>query len=343
VKKIILAFVACLTFSACERNTDFLQRPAAPPAQEKPIPAPVPDPVVVKPGPYVSKTVKLGETTSQTFASDVDIVWIIDNSNSMGTYQQQVIDNTSVFIKSFVADSRLHWQMGLLSTDLSEDPYIGFSQNNLDWKTSNPVPIFQDGVRRLGIEGDSTERSFDPFVKNVQRYPNYLRKNAYVALIMVSDEPEQSDGQTATSFYNYLVQLKGGDANKVISYGVFPTQGFTCGFGFESQTQYADFIKLSGGKIYNLCSSDYGPNLAALGKDLVKQISVLNPVIPLQDAADLKTLKVQYRGQTLKQGFLSEGGQWLYDSETNTIRIVDPTILDPSFPEVTISYNIIAG
>src|SRR4051794_7209298 len=49
--------------------------------------------------------------------SDVDILWVIDNSGSMKEYQQHVIINTLAFMQNFTANTGLRWKMGLLSTD----------------------------------------------------------------------------------------------------------------------------------------------------------------------------------------------------------------------------------
>src|SRR5690349_21372013 len=47
-----------------------------------------------------------------------DILWVIDNSGSMGDFQSAVIANMDRFIQTFVPlAGKAKWRMGLISTD----------------------------------------------------------------------------------------------------------------------------------------------------------------------------------------------------------------------------------
>ena len=60
----------------------------------------------------------------------VDILWVIDNSGSMSSYQNDVIRHTDKFMNEFTSAGRIDWRMGLISSDESEEPYLGFAQYN---------------------------------------------------------------------------------------------------------------------------------------------------------------------------------------------------------------------
>jgi len=363
MKRLILVLSSGFLFLGCGKPTDLLQKPPPPPPVIAKIEATTTTTTTTStttssttttsttttttlPKPFVSTVYKLEQSSFETRGSEVDIVWIIDNSGSMDKYQQQVIKNTSEFIQNFTADSRLHWKMGLISTDVSQVPYVGFTEaDKLDWNTADATTKFQAAVGRLGTGGSIDEQSFAPFAKHITAFPNFLRPNAHLAIIMVSDEPEFSSNYTAQSFYSFLTGLKGENASKVLTYGVFPlpTATGSCGYSYRPGDKYYDFMEISHGKAFDLCAANFGPNLAAMGEDLVNHLTVLNPVIPVEHAADLKTISVSHKGKVLKQGFLAEGGQWIYDIATNTIRILDPSILEASDPYFTVTYQVQTG
>jgi hypothetical protein len=350
-----LILVSGFLFLGCDKGSDFLQKPPAPVINSKTDVTTTTTTTMTTTTstttsttttmPLVSTVYKLEQSNFETRGTDVDIVWVIDNSSSMGDVQQKVIQNTDAFIKSFVTDSRLHWKMGLISTSVDDQPYVGFGPSDaLDWKTADAVTKFQSAVGRLGVGGDGTEKTFDPFVKQINSHPDFLRPNAFLALIMVTDVSEQSYTYNPTSFLTYLTGLKGGHKEKILTYGVIPADGSTCGEDYGAPIYgYPDLITATNGKRYDLCAADFGPGLAALGADLVNHLTVLNPIIAVEQAIDLKSLVIRHKGVVLKQGFLSEGGQWIYDVETNTIRILDSSLLDATDPYFTLTYRVISG
>src|SRR5690606_9082115 len=62
------------------------------------------------------------EVKSIAGSSSVDMIWIIDNSGSMSTYQKQVMQNAGVFMSEFIKQG-VNWKLGLLSTDSAQNPY----------------------------------------------------------------------------------------------------------------------------------------------------------------------------------------------------------------------------
>src|SRR5690242_1639702 len=51
-------------------------------------------------------------------SADLDILWVIDNSNSMSNHQQTVIQNMNSFVDGLVLKKNLRWKMGLISTSV---------------------------------------------------------------------------------------------------------------------------------------------------------------------------------------------------------------------------------
>lgn len=274
-----------------------------------------------------SKTYKLDTTTSENYAVDVDILWVIDNSGSMGPYQQRVIANSAAFIQQFKANSRLRWKMGLISTDESDNPYMGFT-SPVDWTHADPGLEFNNAVAQLGTWGSGWEESFNPTLKHLNNHPNFLRPNAYFVMIIVTDEVEQSTIGTQ-EFINRIV-AKVGTIAKFFAYGVY-TRGSNDAWNKKNE----EIVQKTSGKIYQLDSNDYGKLLSELGKDLVSKTSVVYPTILLDQKPKIDTIRVVYKGRVLLPG-----SEWMYNPEFNYIQITDPTILDTKYLDANVSFEI---
>lgn len=143
----------------------------------------------------------------QMASPEVDVLWVIDPSCSMGPYQDALIENFPSFIRYFV-DSELDWHVGVTSTDMDgvlEDGSLGRLRTLggdawLTADTPDPVQRFTD-VANLGTGGSSSERGTSAThaalgerlsTDNV----GFLRPEAAIHTIVISDEANQiADGE----------------------------------------------------------------------------------------------------------------------------------------------------
>jgi hypothetical protein len=252
-------------------------------------------------------------------ANAVDVVWLIDNSGSLQDYQNQVIQNAGLFMNDFITQG-LDWKMGLISTDDSDAPYIGFAgSGKLDSTTADPVGTFTAAVRRLGTNGSGTEMTFIPFLKALRNDRNFERPNTAIAFIVVTDAPEQST-ITAQQFITQLAALTGTTRNTYF-YGAFASHDLNCasqeGAWDFAGSPYETFAKSTKGyKVFPLCQN-FGPALATIGHDIVTRVS--HPTIYLNLRPNVTTLHVKYHGVDLPAGEASQGGIWKYDYSLNAI------------------------
>lgn len=320
---VFFIFVSFLAVAGCGRDTEFLTHAVEPPPQ------------------VFSATHKLKEMEGE---DKVDLLWVVDNSGSMGSYQQALIKNADTFINDFIKHGGLDWKMGVLSTDVFDNPYTGFTPTTeLTFKTPNNVQIFKDAIGNLGTSGDAIEKTFAPIMKWLPQFPNFLRPQAMLAIIMVTDAEEQS-GVTSADFLAFLQKTKG-SLKRVISYGVFSPQDFGCAFGDTTWnykgTVYEDVVKATNGKTYALCK-DFGQNLADLGKDLFSRVS--RPMIRLKTRPRMETLHLFYKGEELKagprNGRAESKGLWLYDFDLNAIIFHDLEFAPGENEEVQIVYEV---
>lgn len=340
MNKIFVLFAVLFVFS-CDKSSDFASAVKPPPPAVEPPPPPAPFQK-----PKIDKSYTLDLLSSTINSSDVDILWVIDNSGSMGDYQRSVIANTLTFIDQFTKNSLLRWKMGLISTDKADQPYIGFLPNDvLDYKSSNAVTRFQQAVGRLGTGGDATERTYTPVLNALQKNPQFLRKNAYLALIIVTDELEQSDDGhgnafTTAQFLDGVKALKGGSLSKFLTYGIFAYQELGCSApDVYKGEKYEQLITQTSGKTYKLCAPDFGVVLSQLGQDLVSKIQSLSNKILLTDRPVPKTIEVYYAGKKLTPGLASDGGQWIYNPLDNVIEITDISLLNAANRQVRVVFE----
>jgi hypothetical protein len=234
-------------------------------------------------------------------------------------------------MEEFTKISFVNWKMGLISTDDEKDePYIGFAPGDeLNYRSQSPVTMFQGAVGRLGLAGSGTEKTFVPVMKAFKNYPGFNRNNALLALIVVTDAPEQSAlGGTplvnAAQFLEYIKNVKT-DLSKVVTYGVFGAKDLGCtpasyetpwDYYGNDYPNYKKIIQATKGKVYPLCGN-FGANLSALSKDIVERIPA--PRVYLDRRPIVSTIRVFFHGELLVGGLKEDGGSWVYDYALNAI------------------------
>ncbi len=249
-------------------------------------------------------------------ASGVSVLWVIDNSGSMSEEQQRVIDNTQLFMREFT-QNRIDWKMGLISTDESEAPYIGFGTNKFDWRTADPVTTFQSAVGRLGTGGSGTEKAYEPIIKAIRSDPTFLTSGQPLAIIVVSDEEEQSS-LTTPAFFAELAKLTG--PKDLYLYAVYEGSDLGCvGSSMKyAGSKYEQFVLgAKVGRAYSICSTDFGTPLAEIGKEIAQSVS--RSKIFLTHRPKVDTIQIKYKGTVLPPGEKSQGGYWYYDYGLNAV------------------------
>lgn len=313
-----LVFIPLL-LSQCGRTSDFLFH------------------VVNAPREVISSRTKVKEMQG---INRLDVLWVIDNSGSMSSHQRAVIANTNDFMNAFTSRKRLDWKMGLVSTAVEDSPFMGFTSADLvDGKTPDPVSKFQNAVKRLGLNKGCPELVFEPVMKSLKDFPDFVRKRSVLAILALTDTMEEKPPLKA-EFEKFLRALKG-DMKMVRFYGTFAGRSFGCQSG-EPVWDYPGspfeyFINLTGGKVFNLCTNDFGKNLALVGEDMAKSVSYSK--IFLTDRPDISTLRIRYHDMDLDGGPQASGGRWFYDFDANAVIFYDLDFAKDDNDFVDITYD----
>lgn len=262
----------------------------------------------------------------------VDILWVIDNSASMASYQQAVKDNMAAFVTELSKEKDVEWRMGLLSTSVNNAPFLGMgSTGTFDSLTPNPVDVFNSAVSLLGIKGLGQEKAITPILNSVKKYPEFFNKKAVLALFIVTDAPEQSQ-ESVEQFLSDLAALKG-DSRRIITYGAFAAPDLGCRRTDDPWTyansKYEAMVNANGGKKFSLCSANFGSNMAAIAANISARTQWARLNMPLKPDPD--SIKVDYNGAPLKQG-------WRFDSAKNAIEIYDISPLSSPTGKLTVKF-----
>jgi len=243
----------------------------------------------------------------------------------MDGIQQNIVRNSGVFMDSFRNHKFLEWKMGLMSTDKSEHSYLGFTKvfNHL---SPDPVNTFERAVDSLGTNGDPSEYLFYNIFRAKTDYQTFFRDDAHLAVIMVTDEEEQSEKRFGSRYdpMNFINQLKGMmSSDRVLRfYGAFDFEDMKA-CSYSSEPPYKDsplekVITETGGMAISACIQDFGTKLAEIGSDIVSLLK--KPSVLITKRPIINTIEVSYKRKFLKGGPEADGGVWYYDKYFSAIR-----------------------
>lgn len=270
--------------------------------------------------------------------ASIDILFVVDNSGSMSSIQQNVAKNASLFMKQFALNSAIDWKIGVVSTDDTENPYLGFDQSfdsSLIVKGDpssfdRVVDTFSESILDLGISGSPNEYIFYNTVRHIKNsgVNSFLRSNAHLVVIMITDEKEHTLEQYPANQYSVDAVINT-LTNEISSNSVLRFYG---ALNFDdlsgcndidyyddlyAGSPYEDIISQTSGFVISACLADFGNQLARIGEDIATLIKV--PRLALLNRPKINTIVIKYKGEILKPGRLEDGGVWYYDYQTNTI------------------------
>lgn len=251
-------------------------------------------------------TVTPRPNATETFMADagqgkVDILFIDDNSVSMETEQAAL----GTKFPSFVAElAGLDWQVGITTTDCSNGPHgicgsllnmTGTASNILTPNVAGYQQVFNSTIQRPETPGCATlgtcpsgleeamKAASTSIDKRNTNNAGFFRSDAALAIVVLTDEDEQSDGQLPTAVRPQTVVNKVttafGANKKFKSYAITILTGDTACLAQQSAQQngiayYGTFAmelaRLTGGQSVSICAPDYSVTLRQIGQDLRK-------------------------------------------------------------------------
>ncbi len=300
----------------------------------------------------------------------VDILLVVDDSGSMAAEQGKLARGFETFVRYFdVADVDYH--IGVTTTDM--DTRAGALADRggskvISRETDDPADVFFENVR-VGTVGSADERGMDAATAALseelaETNEGFLREDALLSVIFVSDEEDASYGPTA-EWLQDLRDLKGPGARRdavnvsaLVGVDLETGEPADCGQvpgepneGAFAGHRYVDIARSTGGVVGSICLELYDDVISAMGL----ASSRLRDRFTLRTAPVLDTLEVrlfipdtdEFDGEGLLTPPEGVDGEWAWEFqelETEStpvyrIQFLDAGSLPPVATRVVIRYE----
>lgn len=313
----------------------------------------------------VGEKVNYGEKAEVPTEPKVDILFVVDNSGSMKPYQDKMARNVELFANEFFSNSRIDYRIGVVPVYDSKYLNDETVYNPSGRRKMNPLGelvalkgIPSDAGNKLFITrstpnarevlkqtvvigtqwGPEAEESFSPVLAvtnpqiNQQKNAGFYQQDAYLAVIFLTDADDVTLNLSGEEFYERLVALKGGDASKVLIAAAIPTSCPAPTDGEGPIKSIPDLMRVSGGLTADLCSNNFGAQLAKFGRHLAQRVTERK--VQLDFEPDISTLKVTHglagSSKEERAGSVVNPQVYRYDPVNRTVMIIDSKFAIPA-------------
>ena len=303
----------------------------------------------------------------------VDILFVVDNSTSMAVAQAQLslaFPSMVSVLQALEAD----WQMGIISTDMTDPAHRGrlLTLNSsgtriLQPTTPNGVSDFQNALI-MGTEGSQLERAFSAAWQSIRpplashENVGFARDEARLVIIFLSDEDDCSDegglpaeGSAACvaqaellvpvdefleRFLSTRSQAVDLSFHAIIETGA---QGEFSGCdGNSPGSRYMELVGLTGGSVHAICD-----DMTVILEEIGLQAAGRRRAFPLTRLPDDFDLEVRVAGPAEPEGATgnlvapdrTENDGWSYRSDTNMVHFWGPSVPPPG-SQIILSYPV---
>ena len=283
----------------------------------------------------------------------IDILWVIDNSGSMETSQDNLAANFEEFIDGF-RDRGFDFQMSVTTTDAYKDIFLGGTAKSrfkdgtdqtshtghfiVTPQTPNFENVFLTNVLQ-GTNGNGDERAFSSFQTALDNPFNVglVRPDSFLAVIIVSDEDDLSHNNSyyidsindpeiipVQEYVNYLDGLTNSTPEfKRYSVSALAILDETCRQqlndswpGRRIGVRYQELVEATGGETGSLCG-----NFAVILDFISEGIIQLATQFYLSRKPKPETIQVIINSQVIPPVAepLNPKNGWLYNDENNSV------------------------
>lgn len=274
---------------------------------------------------------KYGNEYTDEFEVDenppADIIFFVDQSCSMDDDARNLATNFSNFITQ-LSTYTTNWHVMVVNDDNGCSTSGTLKSTTTDYEGKFTTAASQGG-------GIWTEAGLTVTAAAVEKTDsgdcneNFLRTDALLHIVMVSDEPEQS--LNSWSSYVSQVQAKKGDASLVkfsAIAGDYPSGCSSSGNSAEYGRGYYEAVADTGGLFLSICSN-WATNVSALA-----DASITETTFALSHTPDASTIVVEVNGAVERH--------WTYDSASNAVVLDDGSAAEGG-DTIAITYSALAS
>jgi hypothetical protein len=271
------------------------------------------------------------DSFTQDGTVDVDILFVVDNSGSMGGNQTNLQNNFDSFMNAFVA-AGVSYQIALITTDDPE--FVGDIITNA---TVDPVTEFNDQIDSIGTHGSAQETGLWSAYESTNggdaspvSSTGFFRSDARLVVVYVSDEQDWSNYRSSmvpSDYSSNLSALKS-SSSLVIAHAIAGDHPSGCSTngGATFGDGYYDVVNDLGGTFMSICASDWSTTMDTLARESLSQIAFALSDSPIEDTIEV-----------VVDGVISS--DWTYEASSNTIIF---TVSPSDGSSIDITYGILS-
>jgi hypothetical protein len=246
---------------------------------------------------------------------DVDILWVIDDSGSMADNQNALALNFQNFIDQFLLKN-INFKMAITTTDgtSSRNGKMVGDTNLLNQaaaiKNKNTFLSNFNRWVKVGTSGSSIEQGLKCAASFFDRYgSSFIREDAYLAIVFISDEEDQSNLKQE-EYLNKLLSLKK-NKGMVKAYSIVTQKIPVKGQGETVGTRY-NYVSQSTGGLSSDITADFSKTLSNMGGTIVNLI----------DSFALSESPYNNKVEVFVNNVKVDTG-WTYNISSRTIKFID--------------------
>jgi len=271
----------------------------------------------------------------------VDILMVVDNSGSMQPYQDELGTNFSQFLTYFI-EADIDYQIAAVTTDVMGPSAGKIRGDIINTETANPDQAFSQIVN-VGVMGSGWEMGLEaaymaltePLVSTANA--NFLREEATLSLIFVSDE-EDASPMPVNDYINAFRDIKGQRSRDVFNASalVVVEEGIGCDEYSTMGDRYIDVADQTNGVTGDICSDDF----ASIVTELSLNTSRLRDTFFLSREPDTSSLEVTVNDESVA----CDAGRWTYQRVEDEYGDEQPSIvfertqMPPSDSQLAVRY-----
>jgi hypothetical protein len=198
-----------------------------------------------------------------------DVLFVVDDSASMAEEQERLARNFEGFLGA-LPESRADYQLGVITTSVDSRETAGSLVGGvISAAQDDVVEVFRAAVQ-VGTSGSRNERGLQAAAVAVRdaRNPGFIRPEARLQVIVLSDEDDQSPDSVESYLGDLLVA--GGEQGAMV-HAIVGDEPAGCSSGTtaaDAGTRYLDAMRATGGYRESICAEDYTEILVRIALEL---------------------------------------------------------------------------
>ena len=245
-----------------------------------------------------------------------DILFVVDNSCSMGEEQEDLSSNAEDFVNTLVSNG-IDFQISVITTDSASPVISMITSDRLD------AGIALSDAVRVGTGGSMVEQGQERAMEALGPLGalspgRFQREDATLSVVVVSDEDDSSP-LTNLEYYDFFMTLKDPEMFLLHSVVGIPKEGTGAGPAAVCSSadgdRYIDQSTVTGGVVLDICGP-WGSSLTTLANP----VYIVKTMYPLSEPAIPSTVGVFLDGYSVDHG-------WYYDEATNTVYFTDTSMI----------------